>query len=828
MLDPGRRRLFLDTLRPPEGYVLDRAVGTTFTLDLMTLLAVPLAFTFSDVQDRDGQIPTEPLSLLESARRYADRIVVFCHGGQTGVPRARQPALAFIEQSVVAAFLPRRGQPRGIFHPKLWVLRYTARGDAANGPIRYRLVCQSRNLTFDTSWGHLTCARWELDWERVREHSVNGPVADFMRVLPTLALDPLSDSHEESIEVLADELPSVRFDPPEGLKLSRFLPFGIGRRNIPYPDLQHRPVLVISPYLDGEFLQSVARRRARSVLISRREALLTAPAAAVRAFDKIYAFRSSLEPEPEDAEESLPPLAGLHAKVYVMDDGWKARVGIGSANSTEAALGDPPRNVEFMVELVGSKSKFGIDALLTPPGQGEAGTFRSLIEEFDPEEAGTVAEDDDAIRLDYLLDDAAETLARADLTGTVKESDTGRYTLRLALGEPPGLPAQIGAVTCWPATIAVAHQQPLEDGVEFSDLSLDELSAFLAIEVQATVDGRSKGRRFARSIRLSGLPEDRLPRLIANMLRNRERFMQLLWLLLSPDQDVSFGELSELLSDENSGTDWGVALPGLLERMLETLGSDPGKLDAVASLLEDLRKTREGKELIGDEFDRVWKAIWDGTRPTKVTTKKTVEYGEEVLAGLKGFQRKTAEYVFDKLYRAEDSTRRFLIADEVGLGKTLVAAGVIAKAIDHLRENGVPRIDVIYICSNQAIARQNVGPYQAPPAHRNQAACRADHPSTASSEHTGSAGKPDRAYSGHFLQFGECRGDYRGEDHPLPDAQRGLGRSRPQRPTRLPGWSQQRRSFHGVRVAVPKPRDRWKYSRAVQKCREGSWRGASS
>ena len=91
-----------------------------------------------------------------------------------------------------------------------------------------------------------------------------------------------------------------------------------------------------------------------------------------------------------------------------------------------------------------------------------------------------------------------------------------------------------------------------------------------------------------------------------------------------------------------------------------------------------------------------------------MTSEHKVGYGETVLAGLKGFQRKTAEYAFDKLYRAEDSKRRFLIADEVGLGKTLVAAGVVAQAIDHLREEGVPRINVIYICSNQAIARQNV------------------------------------------------------------------------------------------------------------------------
>ena len=610
MLEPGRRRLFLDTLRPPEGYVLDRAVGTTFTLDLMTLLAVPLAFTFSDVQDRDGQIPTEPLSLLESARRYADRIVVFCHGGQTGVPRARQPALAFIEQSVIAGFPPRRGQLKGIFHPKVWVLRYAARGDTADEPIRYRLVCQSRNLTFDASWDASLVLDGELNQERAREYPLNGSLAEFLRALPALAVDRISNFQEESIEILANELPSVRFDPPEGLELSRFLPFGIGPRNFAYPDLEHRPLLVVSPFLDGGFLQSVTRRRPRSVLISRREALLTAPATAVRAFDEVYAFKSGLEPESEDTEESLPPLAGLHAKVYVIDDGWKARVGIGSANSTEAALGDPPRNVEFMVELVGSKSKFGIDALLAPPSQGEGGTFRSLIEEFDPQEAGTVVEDEDTVRLDYLLDDAAETIARADLTGTVDDSDTGQYTLRLALDEPPGLPAKIGTVACWPATLAAAHQQALEDGVAFANLSLDELSAFLAIEVQATIDGKSKAKRFVRTIRLVGLPEDRLPRLIANMLRNRERFMQLLWLLLSPDQDMSFGELSELLSNERSGTNWSVALPGLLERMLETLGSDPGKLDAVASLLEDLRKTQEGKELIGDDFEAVWEALW--------------------------------------------------------------------------------------------------------------------------------------------------------------------------------------------------------------------------
>src|SRR5579864_9593631 len=77
-----------------------------------------------------------------------------------------------------------------------------------------------------------------------------------------------------------------------------------------------------------------------------------------------------------------------------------------------------------------------------------------------------------------------------------------------------------------------------------------------------------------------------------------------------------------------------------------------------------------------------------------------------VLAGLKDFQRATVDYAFDRFYGPEPTTR-FLVADEVGLGKTLVARGVIARAIDHLWEQE-SRIDILYICSNADIARQNI------------------------------------------------------------------------------------------------------------------------
>ena len=80
---------------------------------------------------------------------------------------------------------------------------------------------------------------------------------------------------------------------------------------------------------------------------------------------------------------------------------------------------------------------------------------------------------------------------------------------------------------------------------------------------------------------------------------------------------------------------------------------------------------------------------------------------ERILGQLKDFQRRTVDYVYQRLYVDEPSVRRFLIADEVGLGKTLVARGLIAKAVNHLLDDG-KRVDVVYICSNGDIARQNI------------------------------------------------------------------------------------------------------------------------
>lgn len=81
---------------------------------------------------------------------------------------------------------------------------------------------------------------------------------------------------------------------------------------------------------------------------------------------------------------------------------------------------------------------------------------------------------------------------------------------------------------------------------------------------------------------------------------------------------------------------------------------------------------------------------------------------EAILDGLKPFQRATVDHVFRRLWTDEDCVDRFLVADEVGLGKTLVAKGVAARAICHLRATANRQVTIVYICSNSQIASQNL------------------------------------------------------------------------------------------------------------------------
>ena len=209
MLGTRERTLLLESLRPPAGYRLRRAVGTSYTLDLTALLTAPLAFTFFDAHDETGAPVTDPIALLEALRRHAKNVTVFCQAGAIAVPKPEQTLLAYLEDSVVEVKPPR---PEGIFHPKLWVLAF----EADKAPVIYRVLCLSRNLTFACSWD--TCLSLEGPLtQRQRGYGRNKPLAELLLALPGLATRPVRSDVRADIERMAYDVRRVDFRPPAPL-----------------------------------------------------------------------------------------------------------------------------------------------------------------------------------------------------------------------------------------------------------------------------------------------------------------------------------------------------------------------------------------------------------------------------------------------------------------------------------------------------------------------------------------------------------------------------------------------------------------------------------
>ena len=73
---------------------------------------------------------------------------------------------------------------------------------------------------------------------------------------------------------------------------------------------------------------------------------------------------------------------------------------------------------------------------------------------------------------------------------------------------------------------------------------------------------------------------------------------------------------------------------------------------------------------------------------------------------LTDLQKATSDHIIDVFTRTVEPVKRYLLADEVGLGKTIIAADVIKRLAE--KKGSAPFI-VYYICGNQRVTAQNKG-----------------------------------------------------------------------------------------------------------------------
>jgi hypothetical protein len=266
--------------------------------------------------------------------------------------------------------------------------------------------------------------------------------------------------------------------------------------------------------------------------------------------------------------------------------------------------------------LTGPRKQCGIEAVLGENRDDGPLGLIALLQSFDPNGPPILVEPGQQA-LDDLVEHIRRQLARLDLTAHVSPGtadDVYNIALHLTEGTGFALPAGV-SVVCWPITRTSLSALPLHLNastlVDFRDLSFEALTSFYAISVEATRGVLRSRCAFVLNVPLIGAPENRRERILRALLQSRDQVLRFLLLLLADDSETLSGLIAETARKPGQPNANGQSLFGLplFEAMVRALDRDPAKLEHIARIVEDLRKTPAGQQLLPETFDSIWVPI---------------------------------------------------------------------------------------------------------------------------------------------------------------------------------------------------------------------------
>jgi hypothetical protein len=440
------------------------------------------------------------------------------------------------------------------------------------------------------------------------------PSATSSSSLPGLALHAIGDERTARIARIAYELRRTVFDVPEGfddLRFHAWLP-GTRPRN-PLLDVAS-VVTIISPFLSESLLRSVFDGARETHLISRTSSLDALGDEMLDACTSVHVLDGALESdlqngadgERSDAGPSV--LYGLHAKIHILEYDRRARVLVGSANATSAAFS---RNVEFMVELGGMSSRHGAKALFAEGAAGET-TFRDLLRPYIRSGEPAVPDDFEQF-VDAARREVLDALLAADLSLTCSDAEGGAYLLTLAAADALPLLAREGVrVRCRPFSLGDPYAQEIQSGmrrVVFGPLSFNALTSFMAFEIEVARGGRVKKECFILNLPLHGAPEDRLARVIVEILHDPTQFMRLLLMILGHGDAVAIAGTGTA-DPAAVGSGW-LPMDGaaLFEQLVRAACRHPHRIDEIDAIVRSLEDAGTGDSVLPAGFMEIWHPI---------------------------------------------------------------------------------------------------------------------------------------------------------------------------------------------------------------------------
>jgi hypothetical protein len=602
MLEPGERTLYTDALKPPMGYQLSHGIGTTYSLELETLLSVPLAFSLYECSNQ-REILNNSILALDAIRRNANKLVIFCQHGEIKLSSTDSLLCSYLENMIIEVN-PSTG---GVFHPKLWLLRFINK----EGDVFYKFICLSRNITFDRSWDTILV----LDGKLMDTYFPgNEKLIQFLNFLPTLSVNKISQDRLKIIKQIKDELGKVRFISPENFD-DEFSFHFLGmdsNKSFPIEDKYNR-LLIISPFLDERLLERFDKVREK-YLISSQNSLDEMCESTIKKYKKIWVLDELAEDQSEDDRRRL---SGLHAKLYIGENGKNVTLWNGSSNATYAGFSS--KNVEALVELRGERRDVGINKLLDEKSEN---SIIHLLKEYGKTELTDEEKEKDNLEkaLEKKLEDYKEFLLKKGLKMKIESESDDLYKmiiypkqeqLKYSEEEIDGF--------CYPITLLKqkqVNQLPIplgwEHNIVFEKIPLLYLTSLVAFEFTIKNEGLERKAGFVLNLPVEGMPERRNDKIIRAILANPNGFIQYLRILLAENQNMFFYAKAMMHNPIWDYKDLHSSIPvPVAEELLKALSREPDKIKNINDLINELSKGNDVEEdIIPREFKEIWKNIW--------------------------------------------------------------------------------------------------------------------------------------------------------------------------------------------------------------------------
>ena len=585
----------------PEGYTLDFALGTTYSLDLETLTAV--CFAFGADSEFSESIMNNPVILLNAFQKVSDRILVFSEPGQIHLPNKITKLDFLLEKMVVPVLLEKDGNRYPAFHPKIWVLRYIN----IDGEYLYRLLVLSRNLTFDRNWDFC----FTIDSKEDKKQSNGKEVSDFIDFLIHTIPNTLSH-YEQKMSVLTElskEIRQVFFDTNnKDFSNFIFMPLGIGKKS--YHIYEERllnryksfdELIVFSPFISNEMMEEFNQNgrnsgRHKRTLFTRDFSLKKIGNKNLTNFD-VYTIKDTIydgeEIISEDSEEeSGKQHQDIHAKLYQLDYKKEHYFYFGSANATYNGFN---KNVEVLCRLDSDGyqcSKFKHDLLGDKINNAFQKVDISKLEEKSEDTNKTISD---------RLEQGIKDICHMQSVGVVNKSSEEKFDLTLNIE----IPSDFDKTNYEVKLFNCKKNAALEEKMEFKDLELMELSEFYIISAKAlNENGEEVCVERIIKIHTAPIPEEREKIVVKSIINNRETFFEYISYVLTDDFILTSFENTnkKLLGLEHSEK---ADMPAIYEKLLKTCLMDNSRIKDLQFVMDNV----DDKNVIPEDFRKLYEVF---------------------------------------------------------------------------------------------------------------------------------------------------------------------------------------------------------------------------